>query len=250
MEQRRNAIVKLIDSQGSISFSQLKEAFPQVSEMTLRTDLKSLDQAKRIVRVHGGAKSVEQVVGTDDLLGRRMARNMDAKEQIAQKALQLLHPNTTIYLDSGSSTTALARQFPDEGYLIFTNGLSCAGELARLTKPTVTIPGGTLNRYSMSVCGVQSVLEMSGVNVDQMFLGVTCYSPDAGFTCGVEMEAKLKQTVLRRSGQVVVLMDSSKVGRKSTFSICDLKDVDIIISDGGLPEDFLAECEKFGVTVY
>lgn len=250
MEQRRNAIVKLVDSQGSISFSQLKAAFPQVSEMTLRTDLKALDQAKRIVRIHGGAKSIEQVIGTDDLLGRRMTRNMSAKEQIAEKAVKLLHPNTTIYLDSGSTTTALAHAIPDESYLIFTNGLSCAMELARLTAPTVFVPGGTLNRYSMSVCGIQAIQEMRMVNFNMMFLGVTCYSQDVGFTCGVEMEAKLKQTVLHRSEQVAVLMDSSKVGRKSTFTICDLPDVDIIISDGALQPEFLEECRRHNVTVY
>ena len=64
MEQRRNQIVELVNRKGSISFAQLKEAFPSVSEMTLRTDLKALDEARRVVRVHGGAKSVEQVVGT------------------------------------------------------------------------------------------------------------------------------------------------------------------------------------------
>lgn len=250
MEQRRDAIVKFVDSQGSVSFSQLKDAFPQVSEMTLRTDLKTLDQLGRIVRVHGGARSVQQVVGTDDLLGRRMARNTAAKELIARKALKLLHPNTTIYLDSGSTTTALSRIMPDEPYLIFTNGLSCATELARLTAPQVTIPGGQLNRYSMSVCGVQSVLDMGKVNFDLMFLGVTCYSPETGFTCGVDMECRLKQTVLRRSGQVAVLMDSSKLDRKSTYTICGLSDVDILVSDGNLPEDFLSECERQGITVY
>ncbi len=250
MEQRRNAIVKLVDSQGSVSFSQLKAAFPQVSDMTLRTDLKALDQSKRIVRVHGGAKSVQQVIGTDDLLGHRMQRNTAAKETIARKALELLHPNTTIYIDSGSTTTALARIIPDENYLIFTNALSCATELSRLTASEITIPGGQLNRFSMSVCGIQSILEMSKVNVDLMFLGVTCYSPETGFTCGVEKEAKLKQAVLNRSGQVVVLMDSTKLGRKSTYTICDLQDVDIIVSDGNLPADFLAQCEKLGVTVY
>ena len=54
MEQRRNAIVELVNREGSLSFVQLKEAFPSVSEMTLRTDLKALDQARRVVRVHGG----------------------------------------------------------------------------------------------------------------------------------------------------------------------------------------------------
>lgn len=250
MEERRNSIVELVNSKGSVSFAQLKAAFPQVSDMTLRTDLKALDQAKRLVRVHGGAKSVEQVIGTDDLLGRRMARNADAKQVIAQKAVKLLRPNTTFYLDSGSTATALARLIPDEPYLIFTSGLSCAAELARLSAPRVTIPGGSLNRYSMSVCGIQAIREMEQVNFDLMLLGVTCYSPDTGFTCGVEEESRLKQTVLRRSSQVAALMDSSKLGLRSTFSICGLSDVDIIVSDGNLPAAFLEECRQHGVTVY
>lgn len=249
MEQRRNEIVEFINQKGNVNFSQIKNAFPNVSEMTLRTDLKALDEANRIVRVHGGAKSVQVVVGTDDFLTRRSIRNIAEKQEIAEKALQLLRPDTTVFLDSGSTTTALARIFPDQSNLIFTTGLSCATELARLEHPTVNIPGGRLNRYSMSVCGFAALKELSYVNFDQAFMGVTCYSPETGFTCGVNDEAILKQTAMRQSGQNIVLMDSSKVGIKSPFSICELKDVDVVISDGHLPEDFLEDCKKFNVEV-
>ena len=249
MEQRRNQIVELVNRKGSISFAQLKEAFPSVSEMTLRTDLRVLDEARRVVRVHGGVKSVEQVVGTDDLLSRRTTRNAEAKQVIAEKALTLLRPNTSLFLDSGSTTTAVARCIPDQPMLIYTSGLSCAMELAKLEKPHVSLPGGSLNRFSMSVCGTQSVQTLEGINFDLLLLGVTSYSPETGFTCGVEEEARLKQTVLRRSEQKVVLMDSSKIGLKSTFHICDLSDVDVIISDGRLPAEFLQTCAKAGVTV-
>lgn len=172
MEQRRNQIVELVNRKGSISFAQLKEAFPSVSEMTLRTDLKALDEARRVVRVHGGVKSVEQVVGTDDLLSRRSARNAEAKQIIAEKATALLRPNTTLFLDSGSTATAVARCIPD-------------------------------------------------------------------------------QTVLRRCDceQKAVLLDSSKIGLKSTFHICELSDIDIVISDGKLPVEFLQACRNAGVTV-
>lgn len=250
MENRRNAIVELVNSKGNISFAQLKEAFPQVSEMTLRTDLKALDQMRKIVRVHGGAKSVNMVIGTDGLLGLRTARNADAKELIAQKAVQLLRPNTTFYLDSGSTTTALARLVPDDSYLIFTNSVSCVTELSRLKVPRVTMPGGVLNCYSMSLCGTQSIQAVQKTNFDLMFLGVTSYSDGLGFSCGVEEESFLKQAVMGRSEQVVVLMDSSKIGLKSTYTICDLEDVDIVISDGNLPESFLEACRHHNVTVY
>ena len=67
MEIRRNAIIELINTHGTVKFSQIKKAFPNVSDMTLRTDLKALDDANQIIRIHGGAKSVQVVVGTDDL---------------------------------------------------------------------------------------------------------------------------------------------------------------------------------------
>ena len=249
MEQRRNAIVELVNREGSLSFVQLKEAFPSVSEMTLRTDLKALDQARRVVRVHGGVKSVEVVVGTDDQFGRRTARNASEKQIIAEKAAALLRPNTTVFLDSGSTATAVARCVPDEPMLIFTSGLTCAIELARLEKPKVSIPGGTLNRFSHSVCGVRGIQELEGVHFDLLLLGVTSYSPETGFACGVEEEALLKQTVLHRAEHVAVLLDSSKIDRRSTFRICGLDEVDTVISDGRLLPEFLSACENAGVKV-
>lgn len=112
MERRRNAIAALINQKGTVSFSTIKEHFPNVSEMTLRTDLKALDEAKQIVRIHGGAKSVQLVINTDDFFNRRAIRNIQEKQEIAQKALRLIQPDTAIFLDSGSTTTELAQLSP------------------------------------------------------------------------------------------------------------------------------------------
>lgn len=249
METRRNAIVELINEKGTVSFSEVKEAFPKMSEMTLRTDLKALDEEKRILRIHGGAKSVQVVIGTDDFLNRKSVRNIPQKQKIAEKARKLLRPDTTVFLDSGSTATAFARRFPDQSNLIYTTGLSCATEFAALSKPTVMLPGGKLNRYSQSVFGFSAIKELERVNFHQAFIGVTGFDFSAGFTCGINDEALLKQTALRRSDQVIALMDSSKIGVKSSFCFGSLEDFDIIVSDGKLPEEFLAECEKYGVEV-
>lgn len=249
MDQRRDAIVAMINRKGDISFGELKKAFPDVSEMTLRTDLKKLDEAKRIIRIHGGAKSVQVVLGTDDFLNKRSFRNVKEKQIIAEKALRLVKPDTTIYIDSGSSTTAFARIFPDQSNIIYTTGLSCVTELANLENPIVNIPGGKLNRYSVSVCGTGTVRELQQVNFDQVFMGTTCYEDQTGFTCGSREEAILKKTVIENSVQVIMLMDSFKLGHRNPFTICSLDDVDILISDGKLPADFLEACEKHNVEV-
>lgn len=249
METRRTAIIDLINERGTVSFAQLKDAFPNVSEMTLRTDLKVLDESRRILRIHGGAKSVQVLIGTDDFLNRKSVRNIPQKQKIAEKALTLLRPDTTVFLDSGSTTTMFARHFPDQSNLIYTTGLSCATELANLSEPTVMLPGGRLNRYSQSVFGFSAIRELEGVNFHQAFLGITGYHSAAGFSCGIRDEAVLKQTAVRQADQVIVLMDSSKLGVKCSFNICGLEAIDMIVSDGMLPEDFMEECRKNQVEV-
>lgn len=249
MESRRNAIVELVNKNGTVNFAQIKKAFPSVSEMTLRTDLKMLDTAKRIVRIHGGAKSVQVVIGTDDFINKRSIHNIQAKQRIAEKALRLLQPNTNIFLDSGSTATEFARRFPDQSNLIYTSGLTCATELANLEKPSVTLPGGKLNRYSLSVYGYSAIRELERVNFAQTYLGITSFSYDTGFTCGSNEEAFLKQTAIKQSRQIIVLMDSSKIGAISSFTICGLKDIDILVSDDQLPEEFILECRKYNVIV-
>ncbi len=247
MEQRRNAIVEFINEKGNITFAQLEKKFPNVSQMTLRTDLKALDEIRKIVRVHGGAKSVEVVLGTDDYIGQRAVRNVEEKESIAKKAIEFIRPNITIFLDSGSTTTELAKIWPDQPDFIFTSSMLCAMELSKLKQPTVFVVGGELNKYSMSVCGLQAIESLKKINFDLAVLGVTNYSADTGFSCGVLMESYLKQTALKQAAEKIVLMDSSKIGKKSTFQICWLKEVDMIISDQNISSDFQIECENAGV---
>ena len=134
MAERRELIVDFINNEGSVTFAQLKRAFPDVSEMTLRTDLKTLDQNRQIIRVHGGAKSVGFAVGTDDLLARRTGRRSVEKSDIAKKAAGLISPGHTIFIDSGSTTTALASVIEDMDLLVFTNSLTVTTELARLER--------------------------------------------------------------------------------------------------------------------
>lgn len=250
VESRRNAITALINEKGQVSFAQLKEAFPDVSDMTLRTDLKNLDSSKRIVRIHGGARSVEVVVGTDDYLGRRSVRNVDAKKAIALKAKEMISPQTAIFLDSGSTTTMLAAEMTDKDNLIITSSISCAMELARLEHPQVLIPGGSLNRYSMSICGMQGIEEIRKMNFDLAFIGVTSYNDREGFACNVHEESLLKRTAIERAGKVIALMDSTKVGKHSTFSFASLDEIDVVISDGRLPASFLKVCREHEVEVW
>lgn len=214
--------------------------------MTLRTDLKALDEEKRIVRIHGGARSREAVAGTDGFLATRSLRNEAQKAEIVAKALELIGSSRSIYLDSGSTTTLLAHSMPDQARVIYTSGLSCAAELANLSQPEVHLLGGRLNRYSLSVCGSRSVLELEKCHFDLCILGVTSFSPEFGFCCEAEEDCILKQTAIARSDRVLVLMDSSKYGLRNTCCICTTSNIHGLVCDSGLTESqraFLREQE-------
>ena len=179
MEERRRAIAELVNKMGSVSIAQLKEAFPEVSEMTIRNDIKALDREHKLVRVYGGVRSLEFAVGADGLFDVRRNQNVDAKAAIAAKAAKLVRPNTTIYLDSGSTLAKFAAALPDEHLMVFTCGIYNVMELGHFDTVDVIVPGGTLNRYNMCLHGSRAIREIRKLRFDQVFIGAASYSKTA-----------------------------------------------------------------------
>lgn len=249
MQERRNELVRIINERGAVSFSQLKDLFPNVSEMTIRNDLKALDEKRLIVRVHGGAKSVDRIIGTDDIMDKRMVRNADKKREIAAKAVRMMLPGTTIYLDSGSTALELAKIFPDQSQLVVTSGLLGTLELSRRPSVKVFLLGGSLNSGSLSVSGASSCDKLRTMNFDVACIGVTGYMEDTGFTCGSDEESELKRVAISRADTKILLMDSSKVGISNPFTFATLDDIDVLVSDGGLDAALVAACAAHHVRI-
>lgn len=249
LDTRRDALVDLINTEGNISFANIHKHFPNVSEMTLRTDLKTLDQERRIVRVHGGARSVDYVVGIDGLQDSKKTRNTEAKQLIARKASKLIRPNSTVFFDSGTTTEALITQTPDVHIQAFTCNVFNVLALAEKKNVQAFVIGGRLSPFTMCFNGSQTLRQLEQLSFDQSFIGVSAYHNSVGFTCGSDDEATIKHCCVKNAGQVIALLDSSKIDRRSTFHVCTLEDVDIVVGDGKLPEEFLEECRKADVEV-
>ena len=249
MNQRRSQIETLVNREGTVSFARLKQAFPDVSEMTLRSDLRALDEERRIVRVYGGARSLGNLVGTDDAFDVRASRNPEEKLLIVKKALKLLRPGMSVYLDSGSTAIHMASQFPDDSYMVFTSGINCALELAKLKNVRSHLIGGEINRNSLSVNGVRSISEIGRLNFNVAFLGTTGFGDRTGFNCAVEAEAELKRAVISRTQQVVVMMDSQKVGQVNPFTFAEPGEIHTVITDGKLSEKALETFRIAGTEV-
>lgn len=108
--ERRESILRFVNERGSASFSEIRVQLPDVSEMTIRRDLEFLSQENRLIRVLGGAKSVGSLVGTaEDAYTKRSGVQAEDKTFIAQKALQLLKPDSTVFLSSGTTMYQLAK---------------------------------------------------------------------------------------------------------------------------------------------
>lgn len=247
VENRREDMTALINREGTISFARIKAAFSHVSEMTLRNDLKALDARGDIIRIHGGAKSIETAIRADDLFFKKATRNMAKKKEIAQKALQYVQPGATIFLDCGTTMMQLASLFPDESVYIVTNSISCAQELARLSRPDVWLLGGKLNRFNLSTIDSKNQHGIEKINFDITFLAVTGFSLEHGFTCGREVDDELRHRAIRRAGKVIALMDSSKVGCAYPVTYATINDIDVLISDSGLAPnvaDAFTRCGK------
>ena len=249
VKTRRASIEALINERGNITFVELKEAYPYVSDMTLRTDLKSLDQEKRIVRIHGGAKSVKDVVGIEDSLQMRTAKHMVAKKTIGRKSCSLIKAGQTVFLDAGSTTTVLAGEMRDQDSFIVTTCVSCAMKLSNHTVTKVFMPGGMLNSYSMGVGGVNTINQLDLINFDLAVISASGFHPDVGFSCLNEDEAAIKRIVMGRAKQSIILMDSSKFNTVTPFSFSHLRDISGLVCEE-YPALLKELCRKNKVKIY
>ena len=254
-EIRRSKILSFVNDHGIVSMDDLKDYFSDVSEMTLRTDLKELDAKKAIIRIRGGAKSIQETTKANDLYYKRVSRNHDKKLQIALKAIDYLQtflserPNLTIYLDAGSTTTEIAKHFPDEWCTIVTNSISCAYALSSLKKPTVIVNGGTLNRYNCCCDNARNLTQLERMNFDITFYAVDGYSDEAGFTCVKEIMDEIRDVVKHQSKRIIIPIDSTKIGVTYPITHARLDEIDMIISDDGLPADIRQYFENRGIVV-
>lgn len=249
LETRRQEIVELVNREGEVNFSSLKKHFPDVSDVTLRKDLKYLDSTLQIVRIHGGAKSLPTAIGAVDNFYTRSTKQIEEKKLIAEKAVKLLRPNQALFVGSGSTCTELCKILPDIPLQIFTDGLVTALELSKLLNVEATILGGEVNTNDVRASGPRVFDELNHLHFDFSFLGTDGYRTDYGFVCCSAHSAALFKSLSKRSDKLVVLMDHSKVNAARAARNISANQVDIVISDGKLDNSVLKSLSQAGVSI-
>lgn len=250
MNDRQKLINDFIQGRNEVSISQLKELVPDVSEMTIRRDLEVLEGAGRIVRIHGGARSVKAInMLVEDVFSKRSATNVGKKRKIAEKALSYIEENSSVYIDAGSTMMTLAELIQDKHILVSTCGINIAAELLKHKDCRINLIGGEVNKSSISTYGPTARAGVEGLNIDVAFIAATAFSEKCGFSCGNIHDCEIKKTILSRATLRVLLMDSSKVGSVMPYTFARPGDIDIIISDDELSDDVRTFFEENGAKV-
>ena len=244
---RQEQIREYIEDKNVVTIKELQVLFPNVSLMTIHRDLDALEKIGAVVKFRGGAKSVK-LAGDPDF-NVRMRENNTGKTTIARKALELIQPHSSVFLDASTTNLALAKNLPDMNLNIITTGPSIALELCRLHNPVVTLCCGTINRKNLAISGQNTLEMLEKINIDVAFIGVSGCSVEAGFTCGMEGDMLVKRLVISKARTSVAMCSHEKFSCLMPYTYAKLPDVDYLITDGPVPENFAQAAREANVTI-
>jgi DeoR/GlpR family transcriptional regulator of sugar metabolism len=235
--QRREKILDLLREDGSAKVVDLAKLF-KVTEVTIRQDLEKLEAEDLIVKEHGGAtlKNVEDQVKSFSLIHQE---NLDKKEAIALKCLDFIQPGDIIILDSGSTTTEIAKKIKTSGLknlTIITNALNIALMLGTGLDIEVIMTGGEFKPPTLSLTGQKSADFFKGLNVQKLFLATAGISLKAGLTYPSFSDLVVKKAMIDSAEVTYLVADSTKIGKSALASLGALGLIDYIITDAGIEE--------------
>ncbi|MDO1513413.1 DeoR/GlpR family DNA-binding transcription regulator [Maribacter confluentis] len=233
--KRREKIIEFLNEDGSAKVVDLAKLF-KVTEVTIRQDLEKLEAQGLIIREHGGAflKNMGDQVRNFSLVNQE---NMELKEIIAQKCLEFIEPGDTIILDSGSTTTEIAKKLVGyKNLTVITNALNIAMMLGTEPDIEVIMTGGEFKPPTLSLTGQKAADFFKGLNVQKLFLATAGISLKAGLTYPNISDLVVKKAMIDAADITYLVADSTKIGKSALASLGALSLIDFIITDSGMED--------------
>jgi len=230
---RRDKILEYLQEDGSAKVLDLARLF-KVTEVTIRQDLEKLEKEGLVVREHGGAflKDVPNQVRGFTLMHQE---NLDKKERIARKCMEFIEAGDTIILDSGSTTTEIAKKLKGmKGLTVITNALNIALMLGAEPGIEVIVTGGEFKPPTLSLTGQKAADFFRNLNVQKLFLATAGISLKAGLTYPSISDLVVKKAMLEAADTTYLVADSTKIGKTALASLGALSLIDYIITDPGI----------------
>ena len=248
LNQRRIKILELIREDGHAKVQQLSKIFG-VTEVTIRQDLEMLDQLGYIQREHGGAflKDVGSFAKTGKLFNQT---RMDEKREIARKAVAFIHENDIIILDSGSTTTEIAKLLLNyKNLTVITNALNIALILGENPGINLVVTGGEFKAPTLSLTGQMSADIIKTLHANKLFLATAGISADLQLTYPSLSDLVVTQSMIESSDQVFLVADSSKIGVSAFASLGPVTLANFFITDSMITEEQLEKMKESGINI-
>ena len=250
--ERRSLIAQMVQESGKVQVAALVDQF-KLTETSIRRDLTLLEANGRLKRVHGGAVAVPGNSRSDSY-SEKMQLHIRAKQRIGAVAAQMIHPGDVLLLDSGTTVLQVVRQIPSalrsgSSITMVTNSLPIAQEVLTWPLPNLIMLGGLYMPDYQATVGPQALNQLRELTADRVFLGVDGLTIEGGATTHNILMAEVDRMMIERSRQVVMVTDSSKLGRIGFVPIKPASVIHTIITDTNAPEEILTALRGRGVEV-
>ena len=251
VETRRSQLAALVAERGFLRVTDGSTRFG-VSEVTLRADLRALEQRGLVHRTHGGATA--QAPGREAPVEHTVERDADLKRAIGEAAAGLVRSGSSILLDVGSTTLAVAHALVDRldlvDLVVITNGLSIALALeSAIPRFAVIVTGGTLRPLQHSLVNPIAASTIATLHVDLAILGCNGIDADGRVTNVNLPEAEVKRAMLAAATERMLVADASKSGQRHLGLVGELPEFDVLVTGGPGADTFAATAQTFGTRV-
>lgn len=242
----------MVDEARRVGVSELTMRFG-VTDASIRRDLALLENEGRLRRVHGGAVCLSREANGSGFAAK-LRLNASTKERIAARAARMVEPGQVVLFDSGTTVAAVAGQIPAglrtrQAFTVVTYSLPVVTEVGRWDSPHLVCVGGLYLPDYRAFVGPQAIATLRDLAADIAFVGCDGLSPESGLTTPHTLVAEMGTNAVALARTVVVLADSSKIGRRGFLPISPLSDVDVLVTDAGADAGVLDEVRRAGVQV-
>lgn len=244
--ERHKYILETLNKNGFVKVTDIAKDL-NVTSVTIRKDLKNLEEKKLLYRTHGSASPVNPITSDVNVSVKEKIKT-DEKKRIADAACKLIVENDSIIIASGSTVNIFAEALNPIGHLtVVTSSLKTSIILNNKNDVDVIQLGGTVRKSSFSVIGDFAARTLDVLNCSKLFFGVDGIDLEYGVTNSNIEEAILNKKMMEASLRTIILTDSTKFGRRGFGKICNLDKVDVIITDSGIPEAMVKAIEESGI---
>lgn len=244
MNERQLAILNLVSQSEKTDVAQLATRFG-VSQVTIRQDLRTLENAGRIKRYHGGAMPL-----SEDDMSNRLAVNYEVKQAIAKEAASLVGNGESVLIESGSTNVLLSVELAKKkNVTIITNSVFICRHLRDMSGTKVILLGGDYQHESEVLVGPLTRKSLQEFHVDKLFIGSDGFNPEVGFTCNDLQRADVARAMAERAEKIIVVTDATKFSKQGVASQFKADEVDMVITDTTLTSADRSQLEQFGITV-